>query len=346
MRFEQLDRCPVCESPEHAAKFTLPDYLYAVPGTFEYVTCAGCATVYQNPRVALEDLEQCYPSNYFTHFAPGAAAPDGPHDAGRWTGTLRKAIRRYADGTSADDISAFAKFSGAILAWIPGAARWARYGVRDPLAASGNGGRCLEVGPGAGNTLRRLHWIGWEAFGLDVDAAAAATAQAATGCDVKVGTLTGVDFPDGYFELIFMSHVLEHLPDLRASMERCFRLLEPGGRLVVVYPNPESLGIRGTQQFSVNWDPPRHLVLPPMNAAINLLKSVGFQDFETRTSAGSAAGYRKIGRQYRAGRTGKGFENTKPSIGDRAFALYETVLVMFGAPVGEEIRITAWKPMN
>src|SRR3954468_17241866 len=109
MRFEQLDRCPVCESPKRTPKFALPDYLYAVPGTFQYVKCASCATVYQDPRVALADLGKCYPSNYFTHFAPGSAAPDAPPDAGRWTAILRKAIRHYADGTSADGISSFTR---------------------------------------------------------------------------------------------------------------------------------------------------------------------------------------------------------------------------------------------
>jgi SAM-dependent methyltransferase len=188
-----------------------------------------------------------------------------------------------------------------------------------------------------------LRWIGWEAIGLDLDPAAAATAQRASGCEVKVGTLTSAHLPERSFNLIFMSHVLEHLPDLRPALERCFRLLAPGGRLVVVYPNPESLGIRGQQQFAVNWDPPRHLVIPPLKAIVPLLTEIGFGDIETRTSAGSAAGYRKIARQYRAGRTGKGFENTKPSLSDHIFALYETLLVFFGAPVGEEIRVTAWK---
>jgi hypothetical protein len=73
------------------------------------------------------------------------------------------------------------------------------------------------------------------------------------------------------------------------------------------------------------------------------LNATGFDRFETRTSAGSAAGYRKIARQYRAGRTGKGFESTKPSLGDRIFGVYESVLVMLRSPVGEEIRVTAWK---
>lgn len=343
MRFEQLEGCPVCASRQSTPKFTLPDYLHGVPGEFQYVRCASCETVYQNPRVALEDLGQCYPSNYFTHSPPDSNPSLDPPDTRKWSYDLRRAIRYAADGTAASVISQTFRFLGKLLALLPPARRWARYGVRDPLAASGEGGKCLEVGPGAGNTLRRLRWIGWNAIGLDLDAAAAATAQRASGCEVAVGTLVSANVAEQSFDLIFMSHVLEHLPDLRPALERCFRLLKPGGRLVVVYPNPQSLGIRNHQQYAVNWDPPRHLVIPPLEAIMPLLRSIGFAEIETRTSAGSAAGYRKIGRQYRAGRTGKGFENTKPSIGDRIFALYETLLVLFGAPVGEEIRVLARK---
>ncbi|MCU1308672.1 MAG: putative SAM-dependent methyltransferase [Acidobacteriaceae bacterium] len=343
LRFEEVECCPVCESSQRSPKFVSPDYLHGVPGEFQYVTCGACSTVYQNPRVVLADLGLCYPSDYFTHVAPDASTSLDPPDVNNWTYDLRRAVRHFADGTSAAGVSWVPRLFGRLLAHFPPARKWARYGVRDPLAASGEGNRCLEVGPGAGKTLRSLRWIGWQAVGLDLDPHAASTAERASGCTVKVGTLTSTDLPDESFDLIFMSHVLEHLPDLRPALQRCIRLLAPGGRLVVVYPNPESLGVQWQEKFAVNWDPPRHLVVPPLKAIVALLNATGFDRFETRTSAGSAAGYRKIARQYRAGRTGKGFENTKPSLGDRIFGVYESVLVMLGSRVGEEIRVTAWK---
>jgi SAM-dependent methyltransferase len=320
-----------------------PDYLHGVPGDFQYVACVSCATVYQNPRVILKDLGLCYPSDYFTHSAPQGSASLDPPDVKAWTYDLRRTVRHFSDGTSAAGVSSALRICARFLALFPPARKWARYGVRDPLAASGEGKRCLEVGPGAGKTLRSLRWIGWQAVGLDLDPDAASTAERASGCTVKVGTLTSTDLPDESFNLIFMSHVLEHLPDLRPALQRCLRLLAPGGRLVVVYPNPDSLGVQCQKQFAVNWDPPRHLVIPPLSAIVAMMKDIGFDNFETRTSAGSAAGYRKIARQYRAGRTGGGFENTKPSLGDRIFGLRESALVMLGSPVGEEIRVTAWK---
>src|SRR6266436_141741 len=82
LHFEELDRCPVCASPQRMPKFVLPDYFHGMPGEFQYVTCTSCATVYQNPRVVIEDLGHCYPSNYFTHFPASTAASLDPPDIG------------------------------------------------------------------------------------------------------------------------------------------------------------------------------------------------------------------------------------------------------------------------
>jgi SAM-dependent methyltransferase len=56
-----------------------------------------------------------------------------------------------------------------------------------------------------------------------------------------------------------MSHVIEHVPDPVACLDKCRRLLKPGGRLVVSTPNIRS---RGHLEFKQSWrglEPPRHL---------------------------------------------------------------------------------------
>lgn len=39
--------------------------------------------------------------------------------------------------------------------------------------------------------------------------------------------------PDGYFDLVFSSQVLEHVPDVTAYLAECLRVLKPGGRLLL-----------------------------------------------------------------------------------------------------------------
>jgi SAM-dependent methyltransferase len=43
-------------------------------------------------------------------------------------------------------------------------------------------------------------------------------------------------FPDGAFDVVIASEILEHIPDDRAAMAEAMRVLRPGGRLVVTVP--------------------------------------------------------------------------------------------------------------
>src|SRR5882757_6226694 len=126
LHFEELDCCPACASPRRMPKFVLPDYFHGVPGEFQYVACISCATVYQNPRVVVEDLGHCYPSNYFTHFPASTAASLDPPDIGKWSYYLRGAVRQSADGVPAVGATPSVRFLGTLLASFPPARRWAR----------------------------------------------------------------------------------------------------------------------------------------------------------------------------------------------------------------------------
>jgi len=48
--------------------------------------------------------------------------------------------------------------------------------------------------------------------------------------------LTDTRLPDASFTLIWCSHVLEHIPDDAAALNEVFRILAPGGRLVMQVP--------------------------------------------------------------------------------------------------------------
>jgi 2-polyprenyl-3-methyl-5-hydroxy-6-metoxy-1,4-benzoquinol methylase len=343
LRQVAVESCPVCFARGIDAEYDLPDFLHGIPGDFRYARCKECSTVYQNPRVIDEDLFRCYPEAYYTHeappqgFAERLAADSSPR------ARVQKAIRHAADSAPADELSLGLKLLGQVLARVPALRRRARLGLPDALATSGTRGeRCLEVGPGQGFTLAQLSHLGWQAEGLDIDPDAAATASRFSGCKVHVGAITSVDIARGSLHLIYMNHVLEHLPDVADALRRCYELLASGGRVYLVYPNPESLGTRLDGKFSCNWDAPRHLVLPPRAAIAALLKQIGFAHIRTETSAAKATLYRAVARQYREGRVGIGFD-CRAQLSDRLFQLSESLLVRLGFSLGEEIIVTAYK---
>ncbi len=67
--------------------------------------------------------------------------------------------------------------------------------------------------------------------GVDYLSADLGSAHAMVRMDI---TDTGVD--DDSFDLIYCSHVLEHVRDDRAAMREMFRVLKPGGRALIMVP--------------------------------------------------------------------------------------------------------------
>src|SRR5262249_17774155 len=53
----------------------------------------------------------------------------------------------------------------------------------------------------------------------------------------------GLRFPDESFEVVYHSHVLEHLPPLdgRRLLRECYRVLKPGGTIRVAVPDLEEI---------------------------------------------------------------------------------------------------------
>ena len=291
-----------------------------------------------------EDLPLCYPTDFYTHGGGGSWRPT-PTPPGTLRGRLRRAIRRAADGVTDDDLSPAFRAAGRLLALSPGLRRRARLGLVDPLGRPPEGdGRCLEVGPGQGIDLYCLRELGFDPHGLEVDPLAAERARLTSGCEVRVGTLTSTDYSNGSFDLVYMSHVFEHLPDPVPSLRRCLELLRPGGRLVLLYPNPDALTARRYGASSLVWDPPRHLVLPPLAAVRDLLARLGFAGSEVRTLAWYAAVNAEAARRRRRGETWDPLNLQPPRLPDRAFAVAESLLVALGLPVGEEILVHARKP--
>jgi SAM-dependent methyltransferase len=48
--------------------------------------------------------------------------------------------------------------------------------------------------------------------------------------------LTDIPLPTGYFDVIYCSHVLEHIPDDRRAMQELYRVLRPGGWAILQVP--------------------------------------------------------------------------------------------------------------
>lgn len=113
------------------------------------------------------------------------------------------------------------------------------------------GRKILEVGCGGGYFLNCAINRGWDVYGQDISNFAAKHIQSEYGIDIFVGYLEDACFDTSTFDVVFMSHVLEHVMDAQKTIEECWRILKPDGLLVIVVPNvasPDLLLIPGLKE--------------------------------------------------------------------------------------------------
>jgi 2-polyprenyl-3-methyl-5-hydroxy-6-metoxy-1,4-benzoquinol methylase len=234
-----VERCPACLLCGDGGRLLydgLVDQAYGVPGRWSLRECANaaCGLVWQDPMIVPQDLIKAYAS-YHTHDASGAGI--GSSMTGKSFGRFdRFATRLLRLGAERR------QFNSAYLH------------ERKP-------GALLDVGCGLGNFAADMQRRGWTARGTDFDPKAARYVSAHHGFAVDVGELRAIAYPDHNFDAVTARHVIEHIREPFGFLRECWRILRPGGRLVLVTPNIGSLGHHSYQRDWRGLEPPRHLFL-------------------------------------------------------------------------------------
>ncbi|WP_406699014.1 class I SAM-dependent methyltransferase [Singulisphaera sp. Ch08] len=98
-------------------------------------------------------------------------------------------------------------------------------------------GRLLDYGASWGYTTWQFAQAGYDVVGFEIDQDRAAYGRDNLGVPMIVEPAELAKLPEGSFDLIYTSHVLEHLPDLRQTFDLFHHLLRPGGVLAIYVPN-------------------------------------------------------------------------------------------------------------
>ena len=200
-----------------------PQPLHRFP-PYTVARCPRCGLARLEPQPSAAELKSLYDS---PHYYGGAAASAGYRED---YASLQRCLRRSA----ARDL--------------------------ELLAPRVHGGDLLEVGCGYGAFLELARERGYRVRGLELSAAAAARAAAKLGAAVLRTTLEAyaAAHPD-CADVIYCSHVIEHIPDPRAFVAAAARALRPGGFLLCITPNRRSLLARLSGRRWVSYKIPEHL---------------------------------------------------------------------------------------
>lgn len=168
--------------------------------------------------------------------------------------------------------------------------------VRETIARHApDGGRVLDVGCGTGFLLEALARDGrWHGVGVDLSPDSVGLARdrlarlgAADRLDARVGS--AYEPPEGPFDLVTLTDVLEHLEDPRACLRALRERLAPGGLLVVSTPNRRSLP--GARRFAAERLPGGGRI------RLNLAPVDNWQTWTDLESHGAAAGLVAVSRR-------------------------------------------------
>lgn len=293
---EGKPRCYFCNSAGAKLYDGLRDRLFDAPGTWNILSCRNCGLIWLDPQPMSNEIWKLY-GTYFTHQATLSGSP--PRLA-LLRANLGKAVLSecYGYRRNNEEATASALWKNVCrLSWVRDIFGFPIMGLKASWR-----GRLLDVGCGNGAFLARMKSLGWEAVGVELDEKAANVAKTEFDVDVFIGTLEAADFADESFDVITLSHVIEHIGDPRELLCRCRKLLRKGGRVVVTTPNADSLGHK---IFQENWrglEVPRHLMVFSLRTLAQLASEAGLSIGALRTSARGAHAFYLESRLLGAGR--------------------------------------------
>ena len=229
------------------------EYTSTTDAWFPVVRCRVCGLVRLNPRPAVSELDRIYPPEYYAYHL----------------------VRDVDDAP--------ARFSPGGLGELIKAKRYQRR-FKELLERAGPVGgpiRVLDVGCADGRLLswyrdalpdRRI-----ETYGIDISEAAVEQARRNGHTAVAGRFEADTELPEGSFDLIVASHVIEHVADPIAFARRAAELLKPGGLFMFATPNVDSADVRGFGRFWGGWHFPRHWTMYDATTAVQLAEQVGLR---------------------------------------------------------------------
>lgn len=332
VRVEEVTSCPLCGSPRLGRYATSYDRLYLIDERrFVYSRCLDCDLVFQSRRPVRSDIGRLYPANYGPYKQQSQFGSDKP--VSRLGHVGKKLVALIGTGLSA-----------AVRTLLPSRFENKYQAIYTPPRPKAS---LLDFGCGSDKFLNRARKLGWETTGVDFSEIAVEQARRSGHRAHLVSEEMWDQLDDNSFDLVRLSHVLEHLYDPADVLSQLISKMTPGARIHIAVPNPSSISARVMKSYWFSLDCPRHIMLFTPGRLRRLLSDVGFEEISvfhevvTKDMARSL-----VYLLYEAGLTKHA---TIESVIENRFAdalLYIPAWIGAACGMGERIHVVATKPQS
>lgn len=279
IRVENRSTCYLCGLPGEILYAGMRDRLFSAPGIWTVRLCRNCQLAWLDPCPLPQEVNTLY-LDYYTHYITKSDSL-----AIKLKQSAKRAVWAAWLGYH-QNVGRLLLLVGYIARLCPPLYEAAVMTVMG-LSAERRG-RLIDIGCGNGQFLALMRCLGWEVLGVDPDVEAARVAENTFGIKVISSTLEEANLPEAIADAITMNHVIEHVSDPLRLLKESKRILKPGGTLVVVTPNLNSLGRYVFGASWRDWDIPRHLFIFSRESLEKCAYQAGLRVNSLRTTARSA----------------------------------------------------------
>ena len=221
---ETLTSCPICSEGKFKHFLSCKDYTVSRE-TFIIVQCEACGFRFINPRPDENEIGKYYESEeYISH-------------SGTNRGVVNKIYGMVRNYTIRKKVQLINKK------------------IRNPQSAIRN---ILDIGCGTGEFLNACKQNDWNVTGIEPSDVAREHAKENFGIEPLTPEKL-FEINEKKFNLITMWHVLEHVHQLRKTIEQINKILLDDGTLIVAVPNCNSWDAKKYGEHWAAYDVPRHI---------------------------------------------------------------------------------------
>ena len=217
--YERLTHCPLCNRAQFLNQLIVKDHANTQE-SFTICRCTHCDLWFTNPRPTVEAIEKYYNhQDYISH----------SNRSNSLVNILYKLVRKITLRQK--------------LKWIS---------ERHKTPA-----RLLDYGSGAGYFLAAAKNQGWNVSGVEPNQLARVTTESQH--NIVVNTHIDELNKEKKYDVITLFHVLEHVHDLKNTLQHLLKLLKRRGTLYIAVPNREAPDSNYYKEDWAAFDIPRHL---------------------------------------------------------------------------------------